>query len=74
MLELRLKHSELSVFENRPLNIYTQSLKKQVQRIIKSNYTTYFFSFSNFKILHGLIKTLLSQSPTGFSAHQIVNS
>ena len=39
--------------------IYTHSLKKQIQRIIKLSYTTYFFSFSSFKILHQLIKSFV---------------
>ena len=57
MLELRLRPSELFPFENRSQIIYTHTLKKQVQRLIKSSYTTYFFSFSSFKILHRFIKS-----------------
>ncbi len=59
MLELQLKHSELSPFENRSQNIYSQNLKKGLQRNINANSTEYFFSFSNFKILHLLIKSFV---------------
>ena len=59
MLELRLRPSELFPFENCSQIIYTHTLKKQVQRIIKLIYTTYFFSFSSFKILHQLIKSFV---------------
>ncbi len=59
MLELQLKHSELSPFENRSQNIYSQNLNKQIQRNINANSTEYFFSFSNFKILLRLIKSFV---------------
>ena len=59
MLELRLKPTILSFIENCSQNIYSHSLKKPVQRIVKSSYTTYFSSFSSFKILHRLIKSFV---------------
>ncbi len=59
VLELQLKHSELSPFENRPQNIFIQSLKKRILRNINVNSTEYFFSFSNFKILHRFIKSFV---------------
>ena len=63
MLELQQKYSELLPFENRSQNIFIQSLKKQLQRNIKANSTEYFFSFSNFKILHLLIKSFVIPIP-----------
>ena len=63
MLELRQKPSELSAFVNRSQNLISHTLKKQVQRIITLNYTTYFFSFSSFKILHRLIKSYVIPTP-----------
>ena len=63
MLELQLRPSELFPFENRSQIIYTHTLKKQVQRIINLIYTTYFFSFSSFKILHRLIKSYVIPIP-----------
>ena len=59
MLELQLKPSELSVFEKCTKSRYSLSVKKQVQQIIKASYTTYFSSFSSFKILHQLIKSFV---------------
>ena len=59
MLELRQKTSEISTFE-RPFKImYVRWLKKPVQRNFKASYTEYFFSFSNFKILHRFFKTFV---------------
>ncbi len=46
MLELQQEYSELSPY-------------KQIQRKINANSTEYFFSFSNFKILHLLIKSFV---------------
>ncbi len=46
MLELQRKHSELSPHQ-------------QIQRKINKNSTEYFFSFSNFKILHLLLKSFV---------------
>ena len=46
MLELHRQHTELSPY-------------KQIQRKINANSTEYFFSFSNFKILHLLIKSFV---------------
>ena len=68
MLELRLKTSEMSTFENHSHIMYILRLKKQVQRIINEKSTTYFFSFSNFKILHQLIKSLVIPTP-----HRVYN-
>ena len=59
MIELRLKTSEISTFERPFKIIYVRWLKKSVQRNFKASYTGYFFSFSNFKILHRLIKTFV---------------
>ena len=59
MLDLQLKHSELSPFENSSQNIYSQNLKKQRQRKIRANSSIYFSSFSNFKILHLLIQSFV---------------
>ncbi len=50
MLELQRKHSELSPH-------------KQIQRKINANSTEYFFSFSNFKILHLLLKFFVIPIP-----------
>ena len=50
MLELQRKHSELSPH-------------KQIQRKINANSTEYFFSFSNFKNLHQLIKSFVIPIP-----------
>ena len=68
MLELRLKTSEMSTFENHFHIMYIFRLKKQVQRIINEKSTTYFFSFSNFKILHQLIKSFVIPTP-----HRVYN-
>ena len=57
MSELRQKPSELSAFGNCSHNLIAHTLKKQRQRIITLNFTTYFSSFSSFKILHQLIKS-----------------
>lgn len=59
MLELQQKYPELQTFENRSQNIYSQSLNNQRQRKINANSTQYSFSFSNFKILHILIKSFV---------------
>ncbi len=50
MLELQPKYSELSPH-------------KQIQRKINANSTEYFFSFSNFNILHRLIKSFVIPIP-----------
>ncbi len=63
MLELQLKTSEILTIENHSQIIYIRSLIKQVQWIIKVSFTTYFFSFSNFKILHLLIKSFVIPIP-----------
>ena len=63
MLELRLRPPEVFPFENRSQIIYTHTLKTQVQRIIKLIYTTYFFSFSSFNILHRFIKSYVIPIP-----------
>ncbi len=63
MLELQQKYSELQTFENRSQNIYSKRLKKQIRRKINTNSTEYFFSFSNFKILHLLIKSFVIPTP-----------
>ena len=63
MLVLQQKNSKLQTFENRSQNIYSQNLKKQIQRNINANSTEYFFSFSSFKILHLLIKSFVIPIP-----------
>ena len=63
MLEPQQKHSKSQTFENRSQNIYSQNLKKQIQRKIQANSTEYFFSFSNFKILHLFIKSFVIPIP-----------
>ena len=63
MLELRQKPSELSDFENRSQNLISHTLKMQIQRIITLNFTTYFSSFSSFKILHRFIKSYVIPTP-----------
>ena len=63
MLELRQKHSELSAYGNCSHNLIAHNLKKQIQRIITLNFTTYFSSFSSFKILHRLIKSYVIPTP-----------
>ena len=63
MLGLQQEYSELSPFENSSQNIYSQNLKKQRQRKIRANSNTYFSSFSNFKILHLLIKSFVIPTP-----------
>ena len=50
MLELQQEYSKLSPY-------------MQIQRKIKANSTEYFFSFSNFKILHLLIKSFVIPTP-----------
>ena len=50
----------MSTFENHSHILYILNLKLQVQRIINEKTTTYFFSFSNFKNLHQLIKSFVN--------------
>ena len=63
MLVLQQKYFKLQTFENRSQNIFSQNLKKQIQRNINANSTEYFFSFSSFKILHLLIKSFVIPIP-----------
>ena len=63
MLKLRQKTSEILTFEKHSQTMYIRWLKKLVQRIVKAKFTTYFFSFSNFKILHLLIKSFVIPTP-----------
>ena len=60
MLELRQKTSEILTFEKHYQITYIRWLKRSIQRIVKSIYTPYFSSFSNFKILHQLIKSFVN--------------
>ena len=60
MLELRQKTSEISTYEKHFQIMYIRWLKKPIQRIFKASHTGYFFSFSNFKILHQFYKTFVN--------------
>ena len=59
LLELQLKPSEMSTIESHSQMMYIGRLKIQIQRIMRSSYTTYFSSFSSFEILHLLIKSFV---------------
>ncbi|MCG9129433.1 hypothetical protein JT359_17735 [Candidatus Poribacteria bacterium] len=61
MLELQQQqYSNLQTFENRSKYTYSKNQKYQIQRNINPNTTPYFSSFSNFNILHLLIKSFVN--------------
>ena len=74
MLELRQKSSELSAFENRSQNLISHTLKKQIQRIITLNFTTFFLVFQVLKFYTDSSNPMLSQPSTGFIAYQNIIS
>ena len=70
MLELRLKPTELSIFENRSQNIYSQSKKSQYRGLSNQVTPHIFLVFQVLKFYANFTNPLLSQSSTGFSANQ----